>query len=211
MEYKTYLSEAVSETEIKRSRFIAYLNHVESAAEAEAILEKLKKEHWKANHVCYGYVLGVNSETMKFSDAGEPSGTAGKPILSSLTANGLTFVLGSVVRYFGGIKLGAGGLTRAYASVMGSCLEKCVFSRMVYCPLVTVEAAYSDYGRIDALVNRYGLRRAEMDFADEIRIGTYLPEESIKPFLDAVSEATGGSYRFEQSEGTFIEDTRQNV
>ena len=99
---------------IKRSRFIAISRHIDSRDEVKAIVDGLKREHPDARHVCYGYIADEKGDDFGYDDDGEPSGTAGKPIYSALAAAGARISLIAVVRYFGGIKLGAGGLTRAY-------------------------------------------------------------------------------------------------
>ena len=102
------------ELEISKSRFISYRLELSSLDDVKLFLEKLKKEHKKARHVCYAYVYNKEVISEKCSDDGEPGGTAGYPILNVIKKKNLTNVLVAVVRYFGGIKLGAGGLTRAY-------------------------------------------------------------------------------------------------
>ena len=111
------------ELEINKSRFLAYRLELENLEQVKPILEKLKKEHKKARHVCYAYVFNKDMVSEKCSDDGEPGGTAGYPILNVIKKKNLTNVLVAVVRYFGGIKLGAGGLTRAYTKACAGVLE----------------------------------------------------------------------------------------
>ena len=111
------------ELEITKSRFIAYKLELSSLDEVKPFLEKLKKEHKKARHVCYAYVFNKDVISEKCSDDGEPGGTAGYPILNVIKKKNLTNVLVAVVRYFGGIKLGAGGLTRAYTKACAGVLN----------------------------------------------------------------------------------------
>lgn len=106
--------------EIKKSKFIGLLFNVKNIEEVEDILLRLKKEHKKATHICYAYKITNGVEIVKFSDDGEPNGTAGKPILSVIEKRKITNVLICVIRYFGGIKLGAGGLVRAYTKCASS-------------------------------------------------------------------------------------------
>ncbi len=108
------------EIEIKKSRFIAYLFELNNLDEVKTNIEKLKKEHKKANHFCYAYTYNKEKVSTKVCDDGEPSGTAGYPILNVINKKNLNNVLIVVVRYFGGIKLGAGGLTRAYTKATSS-------------------------------------------------------------------------------------------
>ena len=111
------------ELEINKSRFIAYKYDLTNVEEVKPIIEKLKKEHKKARHVCYAYVFKGDTVSEKCSDDGEPGGTAGYPILNVIKKKNLTNTLVVVVRYFGGIKLGAGGLTRAYTKATAEVLK----------------------------------------------------------------------------------------
>lgn len=110
--------------EINKSKFLAYKYELNSTEEVKPILETLKKEHKKARHFCYAYVFNKDSVSEKYSDDGEPSGTAGYPILNVIKKKNLTNILVVVVRYFGGIKLGAGGLTRAYTKACAGVLDE---------------------------------------------------------------------------------------
>ena len=113
----------IQELEIKKSKFIAYLYELNSLDETKQAIEKLRKEHKKANHICYAYVYNKEVVAEKCSDDGEPKGTAGYPILNVIKMKKMSNVLVAVVRYFGGIKLGAGGLTRAYTKSAASVLN----------------------------------------------------------------------------------------
>ena len=121
--YRTLRREASKEIVIKKSRFIGYGKPVESEAEAAAFIEAIKKKHWDATHNCSAYVIGERDEIQKQSDDGEPSGTAGKPILEVIKAQGLKNTVIVVTRYFGGIMLGAGGLIRAYTDGAVAAIE----------------------------------------------------------------------------------------
>ena len=115
MQYRSVVGESVAERTIEKSKFLAYAAHVGGEEEAKAYLSKVRSLHPMATHVCYGYIADKLGNLQRFSDDGEPQGTAGMPILGVLKAQELKETLIAVVRYFGGIKLGAGGLTRAYA------------------------------------------------------------------------------------------------
>ena len=113
--YRTIKEDNQHKVEIKKSRFICFLKRIETEEEAKAFIQQIKKEHWKANHNCSAFVLGDHHEIQRSSDDGEPSGTAGVPMLEVLKKNDLINVCAVVTRYFGGTKLGAGGLIRAYS------------------------------------------------------------------------------------------------
>lgn len=118
--YRTIKENGQSEIEIKKSRFICSLKRIESEEEAKNFIQEIKKEHWKANHNCSAFVIGEKNEIQRSSDDGEPSGTAGVPMLEVLKKNQLINVAAVVTRYFGGTKLGTGGLIRAYTHAVSS-------------------------------------------------------------------------------------------
>ncbi len=122
--YRTIRTDGQVEIEIKKSRFICFAKRVSSEEEAREYIQAIKKEQWKANHNCSAYILGKKAEVLRSSDDGEPSGTAGVPMLEVLKNNQLVDVVVVVTRYFGGIKLGAGGLIRAYSSAVSTTLEE---------------------------------------------------------------------------------------
>lgn len=123
----TYLTlQASAETQIteKRSRFLAFVMHVDSEQEAKEMVALYKKEYYDARHVCYAYVIGETGKVTRANDDGEPSGTAGRPILGQIQSRQLTYTLGIVVRYFGGVKLGTGPLGVAYKTAIGEALDQ---------------------------------------------------------------------------------------
>lgn len=121
--YRSIQDTIVHELEIKKSRFISYLIPIQNEEEFQVNLDQIKKEHPKATHHCYAYILEETGQIQRMSDDGEPSGTAGIPILEVLKQENLTYLMAVVVRYFGGIKLGAGGLIRAYSSATSQALQ----------------------------------------------------------------------------------------
>ena len=129
--YKTVYRGGMGEIVEKKSRFIAHVAHVESEEEALAFVEKIKKEYWDANHNCTAYIVGIKPRAERSSDDGEPAGTAGAPMLEVLRQKELYNVVAVVTRYFGGIKLGAGGLTRTYAKAVSEAIKAAGLSRMV--------------------------------------------------------------------------------
>ncbi|WP_297075854.1 YigZ family protein [uncultured Enterococcus sp.] len=122
--YITITKDDQAELEIKKSRFICALHRIDTEEEAKALIQAYKKKHPKANHHCSAFILGKKAEIKRSSDDGEPSGTAGAPILDVLVQNQVVNVLAVVIRYFGGTKLGAGGLIRAYSSATSHALQQ---------------------------------------------------------------------------------------
>ncbi len=139
---KTIIKEVTNELIIQKSKFIGIINHIDKVEEAKDILLRVKKEYPKATHYCYGYIC---NGIQKSNDDGEPSSTAGKPILESIIKNNLTNVMVIVVRYFGGVKLGAGGLTRAYVEATTGTIKKAEIYRYEIMSIYEVKIDYSLY------------------------------------------------------------------
>lgn len=146
-----------TEKVIEKSRFIAYSAHAESEEAARAFLAALQKAHPFATHICYAYISDKQGNAQRFSDNGEPQGTAGMPILENLKNNALVQSALAVVRYFGGVKLGAGGLTRAYFSAAKEHLEKARFSEILPCETWAFSAEYAAAESVKKLLEKYGL------------------------------------------------------
>lgn len=147
MQYCSVVGESIAEKTIEKSKFLSYVSHIESEEEAKAYLMRVRSLHPMATHVCYGYIADKIGNLQRFSDDGEPQGTAGMPILGVLKAQELKETVIAVVRYFGGIKLGAGGLIRAYAG----CAADGIAKSEIKCYETGVEVTLSvDYGEVTA-------------------------------------------------------------
>lgn len=142
--YLTLSSQGEATYVEKRSRFLAFAMHVESEDEVKQLVEQYRKEYYDARHVCYAYALGVEGERFRAVDDGEPGGSAGKPIHGQIVSRGLTEVLVVVVRYFGGVKLGTGGLCVAYKTAAGEALDAAATEERVITSVVTAEVPYPD-------------------------------------------------------------------
>lgn len=153
-----------SELVIKNSKFIGYVFYVENVYEIENILNDIKKEHKDATHICFSYIL---EDKEKYSDDGEPTGTAGLPITNILKMKNITNVLAIVVRYFGGIKLGAGGLIRAYSKAIRDTISKTKLNSIVYYNYYIIEASYVDQKLLNTLTSN--LEIINKDFSETIK------------------------------------------
>ena len=149
---KVIIEPTTAEIVEKKSRFIANLFYVASLEEAEEKLTQIKKKYYDAKHNCFAYVLGVNAETVKSSDDGEPQGTAGHPMLDILKGNDLTNCIAIVTRYFGGTLLGTGGLVRAYSDSLKAAIANAKTSELLNAFKVSFEINYDDYGKVENLV-----------------------------------------------------------
>lgn len=142
--YTTLAAPSEAQVTEKRSRFLAFAQHVATEEEARSVVAQYKKEYYDARHVCYAYVIGDRGETTKSNDDGEPSGTAGRPILGQITAHGLTYVLVIVVRYFGGVKLGTGPLGVAYRTTAAEALDAAETQECVVKATFRVRVPYTE-------------------------------------------------------------------
>ena len=167
--YKTVAREASAEFTERKSRFIGYVRPVKTRAEAEEFIEEIRRIHRQAKHNVYAYVLREDSFS-KYSDAGEPSGTAGAPVLEAIKGAGLSDVCVVVTRYFGGILLGTGGLVRAYGKSAKMAIESAGISNMVYCRRYLIKCSYPDYEKINRAAYALGAYAEETSFESEVII-----------------------------------------
>ena len=186
--------------EIKKSEFICTLIPVSSIDEVNSNLSQVRKKYYDATHNCYAYILGENGEIVKCSDDGEPSQTAGVVILETLRKNELTNVLAIVTRYFGGIKLGAGGLVRAYASSTSLVTQKIEKLKIEKCLDLTLETSYSNYNLIDKYLKDY--KEVNKEFKDTITITIVIPISRVDELTSKLIEITKNDIKITRSNET---------
>ncbi|MFC5648308.1 YigZ family protein [Paenibacillus solisilvae] len=190
--YKTVRQQASKEIVIKKSRFIGFGKPAATEADAIAFIEEIKKQHWNATHNCSAYMIGERDEIQKQSDDGEPSGTAGKPILEVMKNQGLKNTVIVVTRYFGGIMLGAGGLIRAYTDGAVAAIEAAEPIVQVLHQEVIVNVDYTWYGKLENEFHARGVRLGAVDFTDRVMI-TCLPEApEAERFTAWITDVTQG-------------------
>ena len=185
--------ESYAEYVIKKSKFIARAVHITTEEEAQAYLRDGKKQYWDARHNCYAYRLGMNFEKQKSSDDGEPSGTAGKPILEVLKNKGLTNTLIVVTRYFGGIKLGTGGLIRAYGTAAVAALDNAIIEDYIDCRILYLQTDYSFLSATERLLPDFEAVITKRDFADFVGLTVEVPEDNADECLLALRDKTNGT------------------
>lgn len=183
--------------EIKRSKFIATLSHVESGEDAEAFVRAVRKRYPDATHNCYAYIADELGNEARFSDDGEPGGTAGQPMLEVLKKRGVVKAAVVVTRYFGGIKLGAGGLVAAYTDSVSEVLDAAGIRRMTECAEVTVECDYSDHSAIESALTRAGALRGEAVYGENVRAVWYAETDKSGELLELVSAKSLGKVKAE--------------
>lgn len=174
----------------KKSRFIATIAPVESEEEATAFIEAVRKKYYDARHNCPAFVIGKNKELTRCSDDGEPSGTAGKPILEVLLGAGLTNVAVVVTRYFGGTLLGTGGLVRAYTQAVQEGLAACKTATMRYGVSIRIESDYTDLGKIQHLLGNKEIPILSSEYTDKVVMVVQLPKEEADGLIKDLTEAT---------------------
>lgn len=183
--------------EIKRSKFIATLSHVESGEDAEAFVRAVRKRYPDATHNCYAYIADELGNETRFSDDGEPGGTAGQPMLEVLKKRGVVKAAVVVTRYFGGIKLGAGGLVAAYTDSVSEVLDAAGIRRMTECAEVTVECDYSGHSAIESALTRAGALRGEAVYGENVRSVWYAETDKSGELLELVSAKSLGKVKAE--------------
>ena len=175
---------------ISGSRFIADVVPVKSAEEAAAALEQVRAEFHDARHHCWAYRIGVEGETWRSSDDGEPSGSAGVPILKQLVGSDVTDLVAIVTRYFGGTKLGVGGLVRAYGGAAGEALERAVIREVIITEQVTVEHDYELSSPVQGVLARAKLTTVQADYGESVRLVLEVPVARADSLVRDLEEAT---------------------
>ena len=188
----TILHSEPTEKIIEKSRFITYSARVESEEEAKAFLAALKDEHPFATHICYAYIADKQGNLQRFSDNGEPQGTAGIPVLDVLRKSGVTDACIVVTRYFGGILLGAGGLVRAYTAAAKAALDAAGTLTMERYAELRLRLSYADYQKLSAKLASLGATVDAVDFGGEVTLDVALKATAKDRFADAVRELFAG-------------------
>ncbi|MGB5944988.1 YigZ family protein [Paenisporosarcina sp.] len=191
-DYLTVKGFGESEIIIQKSRFLTYINRVESEQQAQAFIEEIKAKHKSANHNCSAYLIGEHDSIQKANDDGEPSGTAGFPMLEVLKKQGLKDTVVVVTRYFGGIKLGGGGLIRAYgkATTEGLMAAQIVERRLHH--LMKVSVDYTWLGKVENEIRTSAYPLDRIDYAEAVELFLYVPINMEETFNDWIAEMTNG-------------------
>lgn len=201
--YLTLREESCDEFIERRSRFIGYACPVQTEEEALAFLAKIRAQHWDATHNVYAYSLRAG-QIRRFSDDGEPQGTAGLPTLEVLTKSGITDAAIVVTRYFGGVLLGAGGLVRAYSHAAGLALTAAGKVRMQMCSIAALCCDYGQYGKLSSLIPACGGVIDKADFGENVTLRFHMAPESLPAFGKQLADTTCGSVDYlVEDEGYF--------
>lgn len=184
----------------KKSRFIANIFPIETEEDALEKIAQIKKKHYDARHNCFAYVIGDKNETERCSDDGEPSGTAGRPMLEVLTSAGVHNAVAIVTRYFGGTLLGTGGLVRAYTGAMKAGLQACVIMEQHRGYRIQIITDYNDMGKIQYLARTMELTELDTVYSDGVEMYLLVPEDAADRFEADVVEKTAGKARIDRQD-----------
>ena len=203
--YRVLLEGGEGEIVEKKSRFIATVRRVETEEEAIAFIEEMKKKYWDARHNCSAFVIGSRAELTRCSDDGEPSGTAGRPMLEVLLGDGVRNIAVVVTRYFGGVLLGTGGLVRAYTQAVKEGLENSLIGTMCHGVEVELKTDYNGVGKILYILGQHGISAYESDYGADVALKIRFKSELAEGLQKELTEATSGRIQWEKiGEGYFV-------
>lgn len=188
--YKTIYKGNEAEITEKKSRFIAAVRLVQSEEEALSFIEEMRKKYWNATHNCFAYTIGERQEIVRASDDGEPSGTAGRPILDVILGEELRDTAIVVTRYFGGTLLGTGGLVRAYSSAAQAGLAASTVIEKKYGTLLEIKTDYNGVGKIQYLLAQQKVPTIDSQYTDQVILSVLLPKSEVPALKAALTEAT---------------------
>jgi uncharacterized YigZ family protein len=198
MKYITVKSPAESSYIEKRSEFIGHISPAETNEDAINFINHIKENNRKARHNVYAYILR-DGNISRYSDDGEPQGTAGIPVLEVLRKNNLTDVCCVVTRYFGGILLGGGGLVRAYSHSTALAIEAAEVLKMYKCSELILSLSYDLYGKITYIFSDYEIKQINSDFSDGVKITARVKSELEKPFCNKLTDITFGKIKINKT------------
>lgn len=203
--YKTIQQDGSHEIEVKGSRFIAHFKRTTTEEEALEFIQSIKKEHWKATHNCSAFLIGERDEYQRAMDDGEPSGTAGVPMLEVLKKQELKNITVVVTRYFGGTKLGAGGLVRAYTSAVAEGLQQIGIVQASLEMVIQVTIDYSAVGKLEHYIDTNHITIVDKIFLEKVALNCSLPVQQVENFQQAVIELLQNHVTFTEIGQQYIE------
>ncbi|MFU8692129.1 YigZ family protein [Rossellomorea sp. FS2] len=203
--YYTVKGPGENEIVIERSRFIAHVARVETEEDAQAFIADIKKKHWDATHNCSAYMIGENNLIQKANDDGEPSGTAGVPMLEVLKKRDLKDTVVVVTRYFGGIKLGAGGLIRAYGKSTSEGLNATGVVERKLMRIMKTKIDYTWLGKVENDIRSSHYQLKEIHYLDAVEVEVYVEEAAKDDFTSWMTELTNGQGEITESEVEYLE------
>lgn len=203
--YYTVKGEGENEIVIQKSRFIAHVTRAETEEQAQEFIQRIKKQNWNATHNCSAYLIGEHDQIQKANDDGEPSGTAGVPILEVLKKRKLKDTVVVITRYFGGIKLGAGGLIRAYGKATSEGLDATGIVERKLMRIIHTTIDYTWLGKIENELRSSIYEIKEIHYLEKVEIETYVEEGQTQSFVEWMVELTNGQGEIIKGNTVFLE------
>ena len=210
-EYKAVYQGGEGEIVEKKSRFIATVIPAGSEEEVLAFIESVRKKYWDARHHCFAYVIGERNELQRCSDDGEPSGTAGKPMLEVLLGEEIHNVAVVVTRYFGGTLLGTGGLVRAYSAATKQGLASSVIITKILGVKLCISTDYTGLGKIQYILGQRGLQILDSVYTDKVELEALIPEDELAAVKAEITEGTNGQAMMQEGELCYFANIDGNV
>ncbi|MFY0761524.1 YigZ family protein [Metabacillus dongyingensis] len=206
--YYTVKGYGEHEISIQKSRFICYINRAATEEEAQAFIQQIKKKHWDATHNCSAYLIGEHDLIQKANDDGEPSGTAGVPILEVLKKRHLKDTVAVVTRYFGGIKLGTGGLIRAYGSSTSEALNAIGIVERKLTRVMHTKIDYTWLGKVENELRNSQYQLKEIHYLDNVEVETFVEEGQKDQFIEWMTELTNGQGEISKGSQIYLEQPK---
>lgn len=210
-DYRMLLTGGEGEIIEKKSRFIATVRSVQTEKEATDFIEEMKKKYWDARHNCSAFVIGERNELSRCSDDGEPSGTAGKPMLEVLMGAELHNTAVVVTRYFGGVLLGTGGLVRAYTQAVKAGVENSEIGVMKFGARLNIGTDYNGIGKILYILGQRGIEVQKSNYTDTVEIEIMIPETMRESLTKEITEATAARAKISLLEQAYFVDKEKNA
>lgn len=201
--YRVLISDGVGEIVEKKSRFIATVRKCGTEEEATAFIDEMKKKYWDASHNCSAFVIGSRGELTRCSDDGEPSGTAGRPMLEVLLKEGIRDIAVVVTRYFGGTLLGTGGLVRAYSQAVKAGLSACGVGTMRKGQELLIETDYNGIGKVLYILGQINVSPVDSNYAENVTLTVIIPDENVETLKKDITEATNGRAKIEKKKDLY--------
>ena len=200
--YKTISADKIfsAEYEIKKSQFIANVKHIETENDARDFVKQIQKKYFDARHNCSAWILGENGDKQKSNDDGEPGGTAGNPILETIKNHELTNICVVVTRYFGGIKLGAGGLIRAYSHTATLGIDTAEIVQMTTFKKISLTLEYNFFATVENFLRQKKISVESSDYAGDVTLNILILPDEIENFLAELTELTAANFLYELGE-----------
>jgi uncharacterized YigZ family protein len=202
--FNTVYEDGFGEIIVKKSKFIASIHPVNSEEEAVEYIETLKKKYWDATHNCSAFIIGLDNPLMRCSDDGEPSKTAGRPMLDVLIAHDLTNLVVVVTRYFGGTLLGTGGLVKAYQSAVLEGLKNSIVIKKELGSMLELTTDYNFIGKIQYFIGQEQFSVMSSEFTDIVKLTLLVPPSRKSEFFKKVTELTSGSANITEKEQVYF-------